>query len=122
MKNFWKQLNTPFTVLAPMDDVTDTVFREIVARTAAPEVLFTEFASTDGYMHPKGRDSVMKRLRVNETELDLGIPIVAQIWGGKPDNYRAMAKDLAESGLFAGIDINMGCPEKGKVKRGVCGV
>ena len=119
MKNFWSQINKkPFFVLAPMDDVTDTVFREIVASVGSPDVTMTEFASTDGYAHPKGRPSVERRLIVNNSEKEMKVPIVAQIWGNNPDNYRDMAKDMAASGEFVGIDINMGCPEKGIVKRG----
>ncbi len=122
MKSFWSQNNKkPFFVLAPMDDVTDTVFREIVASVGSPDVTMTEFASTDGYAHPKGRPSVERRLIVNNSEKEMKVPIVAQIWGNNPDNYREMAKDLAASGEFVGIDINMGCPEKGIVKRGCCG-
>lgn len=122
MENIWSQFNKkPFFVLAPMDDVTDTVFREIVASVGTPDVSMTEFASTDGYAHPKGRPSVERRLKVNASERAMNVPIVAQIWGNNPDNYREMAKDLAKSGQFVGIDINMGCPEKGIVKRGCCG-
>ena len=124
MNSIWKQLQQqqqPFFVLAPMDDVTDTVFREIVAQVAPPDLMMTEFASSDGYAHPEGRASVERRLRVNETEAALGVPLIAQIWGSNPDHYLAMARDLAARGLYAGIDINMGCPEKGIVKRGCCG-
>lgn len=122
MKNIWTQLNNKlFFVLAPMDDVTDTVFREIVASVGSPDLSMTEFASTDGYAHPKGRPSVERRLTVNQSERSKSVPIVAQIWGNNPDNYREMARDLAASGEFVGIDINMGCPEKGIVKRGCCG-
>ena len=123
MKTIWSRLQSkkPFFVLAPMDDVTDTVFREVVARAAAPDLAVTEFASADGFVHPKGRESVERRLQVNETEAALGVPLIAQIWGATPNHYYAMAKDLAARGDFAGIDINMGCPEKGIVKRGCCG-
>lgn len=122
MENIWSQFNKkPFFVLAPMDDVTDTVFREIVASVGTPDVSMTEFASSDGYAHPKGRPSVERRLKVNASERAMNVPIVAQIWGNNPDYYREMAKDLAKSGQFVGIDINMGCPEKGIVKRGCCG-
>lgn len=114
-------MNKPFTVLAPMDDITDTVFRQIVAQVAPADVAVTEFASADGFAHPKGRDSVERRLRVSDSEHSSGIPIVAQIWGSNPDHYELMARDLASRGDFAGIDINMGCPEKGIVKRGCCG-
>jgi tRNA-dihydrouridine synthase len=121
MSNPWKQAGRPRFILAPMDDVTDSVFREVVARAAAPDLMVTEFASTDGFMHPKGRESVERRLCVNESEKALGVPLIAQIWGGKPEYYYETAKELAGRGDFAGIDINMGCPEKGIVKRGCCG-
>ncbi|HUC86942.1 MAG TPA: tRNA-dihydrouridine synthase [Candidatus Saccharimonadales bacterium] len=116
-----KQAGQPFFVLAPMDDVTDTVWREVVARAAAPDVMVTEFASSDGFTHPLGRESVERRLKVNETERRLGVPLIAQIWGANPDHYYEMARDLSARGVFSGIDINMGCPEKGIVKRGCCG-
>jgi tRNA-dihydrouridine synthase len=121
MKTFWNQLQPPFFVLAPMDDVTDTVWREVVARVAAPDVMVTEFASSDGFAHPKGRESVERRLKVNETERALGVPLIAQIWGKNPDHYYEMARELSRREVFTGIDINMGCPEKWIVKRGCCG-
>ncbi len=108
-------------MLAPMDDVTDTVFREVVAKTAAPDLMMTEFASSDGYAHPHGRPSVERRLRINKSEAAQGVPLIAQIWGTNPDHYYKMAKDLSARDQFVGIDINMGCPEKGIVKRGCCG-
>lgn len=36
-------------------------------------------------------------------------PIVAHIWGDKPDHFREMSIGMAEMG-FKGIDLNMGCP------------
>ncbi|MEZ6331353.1 MAG: hypothetical protein R3B12_05145 [Candidatus Saccharimonadales bacterium] len=41
-------LKRPFFVLAPMDDVTDTVLRQIVADCAPPDLFFTEFVNVDG--------------------------------------------------------------------------
>jgi tRNA-dihydrouridine synthase len=114
--NFWQQLPKPFFVLAPMDDVTDVVFRQIVTAAAAPDVLFTEFVSTDGLQSP-GRTSTMERLRI---EPDLSRPLVVQIWGANPDHYYKSARDVAGMG-FAGIDLNLGCPERGIVARGCCG-
>jgi tRNA-dihydrouridine synthase len=116
MNSFWQQLPKGFTVLAPMDDVTDVIFRQLVADVAAPEVLFTEFVSTDG-LQSAGRERTMERLRV---EPDLSRPLVVQIWGSDPEKYRQTAQDVAQMG-FAGIDINLGCPEKGIVARGCCG-
>ena len=36
-------------------------------------------------------------------------PIVAHIWGDKPEYFRQMSIGMAKQG-FRGIDINMGCP------------
>lgn len=109
------QLPKPFFVLAPMDDVTDTVFRRVVASCAAPDVFFTEFVNVDGLQSP-GRPNLMKKIKFvpgEETNL------VAQIWGKTPENYYKTAKELADMG-FAGIDINMGCPAKPVIKNGCC--
>ncbi len=117
MKNIWQKLNEskqPFFVLAPMDDVTDTVFRQIVAEHAPADVMMTEFANADGYCSP-GQRAIMSRLIFSKSER----PLIAQIWGIEPDNYYQMAKDLVEMG-FAGIDINMGCPVKDMIKKGAC--
>jgi len=65
MSNFWKEFNAPIFSLAPMEDVTDTVFREIVLRLSAPghlHVVFTEFCNVEGLNHPNGRERVSERL------------------------------------------------------------
>ena len=49
-------------LLAPMEDVTDTVFRRIVQAAGAPDLLVTEFTSTDG-LCTAGRPRVIGRLR-----------------------------------------------------------
>lgn len=97
-----------------MEDVTDTVFRRIVARCGRPDVFFTEFTNTDG-MCSEGRDAVIHRLQFTEEER----PIVAQIWGNNPEHYLRACRDLRSMG-FDGIDINMGCPVRKIVKNGHC--
>ncbi len=104
-ENFWQDLPRPFFVLAPMEDVTDVVFRHVVAEAAAPDVYFTEFTNSESYCHPEGKASVRGRLTFTEDEQ----PIVAHIWGDKPDHFREMSIGMAEAG-FKGLDINMGCP------------
>ncbi len=106
MKSFWQTLPHPITALAPMEDVTDTVFRRIVAQCARPDVFFTEFTSVDG-LFSKGREAVMHRFDYTAAER----PIVAQIWGNTPELFYKAAKLIAGR-KFDGIDINMGCPEK----------
>ncbi len=112
--SFLDSLPKPFFVLAPMDDVTDTVFRRIVGECAAPDVYFTEFVNVDGLQSP-GRPRLVKRIQFTPDEQ----PLVAQIWGKNPENFRKTAAELVEMG-FAGIDLNMGCPEKTVVKNGCC--
>jgi nifR3 family TIM-barrel protein len=107
-------LPRPFFVLAPMDDVTDTVFRRIVGKCAAPDLYFTEFVNVDG-LQSIGRERLVKRIQFTPQEQ----PLIAQIWGKDPENFRKTAKELVEMG-FAGIDLNMGCPEKTVVKNGCC--
>ena len=127
MKNFWQEIKSPAFSLAPMEDVTDTVFREIVLGTAAPEklhVVMTEFTSVEGMNHPKGRERVSERLIVNDSERELlkakNVKLVAQIWGINPEVYQKVAKFITENYQFDGLDINMGCPVKKVVKTGAC--
>ncbi len=125
MSNFWNELNRPFFALAPMEDVTDTVFRELINTLSEPNTLklyFTEFTSIDGLCHPKGYNNVAHRLFVNPSEqarLALtGGKLVAQIWGNSPDKFIKAAQIITQMGHFNGIDINMGCPDKSVVKHG----
>ncbi|HCM89130.1 MULTISPECIES: tRNA-dihydrouridine synthase [Vagococcus] len=111
--NFWAELPKPFFILAPMEDVTDVVFRHVVKKAGAPDVFFTEFTNSDSYCHPEGRDSVRGRLVFTEDEQ----PVVAHIWGDKPEFFREMSIGLAEMG-FKGIDLNMGCPVPNVADRG----
>lgn len=113
MNNFWNNLPKPFFILAPMEAVTDLVFRHVVLSAAAPDLLMTEFVSTAGYCSPKGRPSTRGRLAFTDDEQ----PIVAQIWGNNPQYFKEMSIDLKSMG-FVGIDINMGCPEKSVVRGG----
>lgn len=115
MKCFWQQLPEPFLVLAPMEDVTDPVFRQVAAaHLPRPDVFFTEFTNTDA-LCSAGREAAEQKLRFTPKER----PIVAQIWGKNPDHYFEAAQLVAQLG-YDGIDINMGCPERNVVKNG-CG-
>lgn len=127
MSNFWKALQKPIFALAPMEDVTDTSFREIVARLADPDilhVLYTEFTSVDGMNHPVGKIRVGERLLVSESERSLlkqkNIRLVAQIWGKRPELFYKIAREITDECDFDGLDINMGCPVKNVVKNGCC--
>jgi tRNA-dihydrouridine synthase len=112
--SFLDELPKPFFILAPMDDVTDTVFRQVIADIAKPDLFFTEFVNVDGLQSP-GRPKLMHKLRLN----DKNVPVIAQLWGLNPDNYYKTTKDVIKMG-YAGVDINMGCPVKTVVKNGAC--
>ncbi len=118
------ELKSPLFILAPMDDVTDTVFRQIVSSCAAPDYCFSEFVNVEGLLSP-GRSRLLPKLDWNSIEP----PLIAHIWGINPDHFRVMADDIAsgkiakELGLkqnYAGIDLNMGCPARTVVKSGAC--
>lgn len=111
----WKNLPKPIFVLAPMEDVTDCAFREMFAKYGHPDVMFTEFVSTDGLMHPEGR----KKLSIDLTYTEIQRPMVAQIWGRDPEKYYQVAQYLVELG-FDGIDINFGCPQSKEIQAGTC--
>ena len=111
--NFWKELPKPFLVLAPMEDVTDVVFRHVIAKAARPDVFFTEFTNSESYAHTLGKESLRGRLTFTPDEK----PIVAHIWGDNPEYFRQMAIGMKEMG-YDGIDINMGCPAPNVFKHG----
>lgn len=108
----WSALPRPFFALAPMEDVTDTVFRQIVAALARPDVFFTEFMSVEGF-YSSGHDAVAPRLTYSAAEH----PVIAQVWGTTPELFRKIAVEVSDRG-FDGLDINMGCPQKDIMKTG----
>lgn len=119
-------MTDPLFILAPMDEVTDTVFRQIVASTAKPDMFFTEFVNVDGLNSP-GREKLLPKLRFTTSEQ----PLIAQIWGKKPENFYLFCKQVADGSLarelglsegvnFAGVDLNMGCPAQSEVQNGTC--
>jgi tRNA-dihydrouridine synthase len=108
------KLKTPLFILAPMDDVTDTVFRRVVSDCAAPDLAITEFVNVDG-LNSAGKQALMPKLSL---KLDK-TPVIAQLWGKNPDNFFKATKEVIKLG-FSGVDINFGCPDKTIVKNGCC--
>lgn len=91
------------SALAPMDGVTDSVFRQVVSDIGKPDLFFTEFLNVEGFCS-KGRKRVVHRLDFEEKER----PIVIQLWGNVPRFYAETIEYLKEL-KPDGIDINMGC-------------
>jgi len=121
----WTDLPRPLFVLAPMEDVTDTVFRRLLRRwslrygTPGPAVMFTEFTRVDAAIrtyeaHLRHR-AWYGRLQHTAEER----PLVAQLWGTRPDEFFRAAEAVEALG-FDGIDINMGCPARKIRRAGAC--
>ncbi len=109
--SFWKTLPQPILGLAPMDGVTDSAFRYIVATYGKPDVVFTEFTNVHDIC--SGRLKALDSLRYSEVER----PVIAQIYGKDPALFYQAAHVVCELG-FDGLDINMGCPSKNVASSG----
>jgi tRNA-dihydrouridine synthase len=109
--SLWKTLPQPIIGLAPMDGVTDSAFRYIVATYGKPDIVFTEFTNVHDIC--SGRLKVLDSLRYSEVER----PIIAQIYGKDPALFYQAAHVVCELG-FDGLDINMGCPSKNVASSG----
>lgn len=126
IRGFWQNLidnklsnGETLTVLAPMADVTDTAFREMIAKHSrmgasggGPDVMWTEFVSADG-LASAGREVLKRDLEYTKGER----PIIAQLFTSNPETMFKAARLCKELG-FDGIDINMGCPDKSIEKQG----
>lgn len=108
----WSELPRPFFILAPMEAVTDVVFRTVIDKAAAPDIWFTEFTNATGW-NAAGEKAIGYRLVKNDNEY----PIIAQLWGSVPEAMSKLSKHCAELG-YHGIDLNMGCPDSSAVKSG----
>jgi len=110
--SFWRNLPQPFFILAPMEAVTDVIFRHVVEVAGAPDLYFTEFTNATGWVHA-GDKAIGGRLLKTDDETKL----IAQLWGSVPEDMAKLAAHCKELG-FIGVDINMGCPDSSAVKSG----
>ncbi len=111
--NIWQELSKPYLILAPMEGVTDVMFRQVIAKAGRPDLFFTEFTNVSSYASEKGRANALERLEVVESDK----PIIAQIWGKNPEHFAETCRALA-SLEFSGVDLNFGCPDKHVNKAG----
>jgi tRNA-dihydrouridine synthase B len=110
-KGFWNRLPKRFCGLAPMDGVTDYLYRHIQEKYSKPDLMITEFTAVEGIAH-----NALKLLKAFEYD-ESQRPMVAQVFGIDPESFYITAIILCELG-FDGIDINMGCPAKNVRNRG----
>ena len=107
--NIWQKTEKkgPICCLAPMEGVTDIVFRQVIAHAGRPDLFFTEFTNVSSYASEKGRPNALERLEIAPTDS----PIIAQIWGKNPEHFSQTVSALAKLG-FSGVDLNFGCPDR----------
>ncbi len=104
--NIYKQIikkKGHILALAPMEGVTDTVFRQVLCEIGKPDLFFTEFLNVEGFCS-KGREKVIHRLDFRDIEK----PLIVQLWGNVPEYY-AETIEYVKTLHPDGIDINMGC-------------
>ncbi|WP_437311560.1 tRNA dihydrouridine synthase DusB [Sorangium sp. So ce388] len=88
-------------VLAPMEDVTDAVFRRI-CRELGAELCVTEFVNVEGLL--RGCKTARRKLALSESDQ----PTAIQIYGANPERLAEAAR-VAEQAGPAFLDINCGC-------------
>lgn len=88
-------------VLAPMEDVTDLVFRRL-CRTVGAELCVTEFVNVEGLL--RGCRKAKRKLVLPADD----VPTIIQIYGSDPDRL-AEAAEVAQAANPLAIDINCGC-------------
>jgi tRNA-dihydrouridine synthase B len=91
------------TALAPMQDVTDVCFMQVIAHYGCPDYFFTE------YFRVHENSAVDKHIIRSITENTTDRPVFAQMIGENIPDLVRTAKLLSRYPV-AGIDLNMGCP------------
>lgn len=109
--NIWNKLPKGFVGLAPMDGVTDYLYRHIMMKFGKPDLLMTEFTAVEGLA--RNAIKLLRDFRYDDNDR----PILAQVFGIDPECFYKSAIIVCELG-FDGIDINMGCPAKKVSARG----
>lgn len=97
-------------ILAPLEDITDSSFRQICKRFGA-DIVYTEFISSEGLI----RNAVKSKVKLDFDDSER--PIAVQIFGHDIESMKLAAK-MAEEYQPEFIDINFGCPVKKVVAKG----
>lgn len=116
---FWPEIaahakaeHRPFFSMAPMEAVSNTVFRQVITQACPPDTFFSEFVYAKSITDPNTKFPTHGRLYVDSREKKR--PVV-QLWGNIAEDFESAAAALKEQG-FEAIDINMGCPDSTVIK------
>lgn len=88
-------------ILAPMEDVTDDVFRRLCRRFGA-RIAVTEFVNVEGLL--RGCKNARRKIRLADDDVGTAI----QIYGSDPERLAEAAR-VAEEAQPLYIDVNCGC-------------
>ncbi|MBK8215618.1 MAG: tRNA-dihydrouridine synthase [Myxococcales bacterium] len=88
-------------ILAPMEDITDDVFRRL-CRGVGADVCVTEFVNVEGLL--RGCRNAKRKIRLSEDDVLTSI----QIYGSSPERLAEAARVAADARPFY-VDINCGC-------------
>ena len=106
--------NQPLTALAPMQDVTDLAFMQMLSAYGCPDYYVTEYFRVYANSHIDKK--ILKSITLNTT----GRPVFAQIIGESIPDMLRIAKQLTNYPI-AGIDLNLGCPAPRVYRKNVGG-
>lgn len=119
--NFWRKLERPIKVLAPMAGYTDSAFRLLCAEMGA-DVVVTELISADAIAYGKfkvektGARTIVSSTNHSTAEMlsfyEAERPLVIQLFGKFPEKFAKATKWITDELKPDGIDINMGCPAR----------
>ena len=93
--------------LAPMCGITDHLFRTICYEMGC-DLAYTEMISAMGYLCAPEQRATRELMIRGEKEPKL----ILQLFGRDPDTVAEAARRISETGIYDGIDLNMGCPAK----------
>src|SRR5262249_6494785 len=100
--------------LAPMDGVTDHLYRELISARARPGAI--AFAVSE-FVRVTDRALAAREIRRSCPEIAqggttrAGTPVLVQLRGGQAEPLAATARAAISAGAY-GIDLNFGCPAK----------
>jgi tRNA-dihydrouridine synthase B len=103
MSSLLPQPGKVYSALAPMQDVTDRSFMNVIDHYGAPDYFFTEYFRV--HVTSCLDKDILESITHNQTDR----PIFAQMIGEDITALVRIAKEL-EKHPIAGVDLNMGCP------------
>ena len=93
--------------LAPLCGVTDHVYRTLCFEQGC-ESAYTEMISAMGYLCAPDQRAQKELMRRGEAEWKL----ILQLFGKDPATVAEAARRISGTGIYDGIDLNMGCPAR----------